>query len=310
MIVILNPAAGAGTAQEKWREIEPQVRRRVGPFTLVLARDVDTVDARIAAALRAGERRFVAAGGDGTVNLVAAAIIRHAPRLELQTVKLGAVGLGSSNDFHKPLAPERQIAGVPVRLDFASTIWHDIGLLTYRDAADALRSRRWLINASIGTTAEANLFFNNPSRPLRLLKRFLPSWGIMYAALRTLFRFRGREMKVTLDETETVHGRVNNLGVVKNPHFTGRLRYDSPYEPGSGHVYVHLLRNLSLPRLLLALIGLARGRFSGRNRACSWRATRVRIEADRPFAIEGDGEVTMARRAYFSVVPDLLQLCT
>ena len=309
MIVILNPTAGAGTAGAKWRKIEPQVEDILGAFTLIAETNVANVEAKIATAIRDGERDFIAAGGDGTINLVMTSVLKCAPRRVLENVRIGAIGLGSSNDFHKPLTPDHQIDGVPIKLDFDSTIWHDVCLLTYRDAADSVRSRRWLINASVGTTAEANRFFNNPSRALRRLKRF-PALAIVYAALRTIFRFRGHEMIITLDERETVRGRINNLGIVKNPHFTGGLAYDSPYVPGDGYVYVHLLRNLGVLRLLVALARLARGKFGGRLNARSWRVTRLRIESERPFAVEGDGEVIVARRAYFSVLPDLLQVCT
>jgi len=309
MIIILNQLAGAGTAGAKWRRLEAKVEEIIGPFTLVVESDVTRVEGRIAAALRDGEREFVAAGGDGTVNLVMTSILKSAPRGVLEHVKLGAIGLGSSNDFHKPVARDHLIQGVPIKLDFDSTIWHDICLLTYRDPVDSVRSRRWLINASVGTTAEANRFFNNPSRLLSLLKRF-PALAIAYAAFRTIVRFRGLDMTITLDEEETVRGRVNNLGIVKNPHFTGSLAYDSPYAPGDGHVHVHLLRNLGVMRLVFAVARLARGKFDGRLNARSWWVTRLRIEAEQPFAVEGDGEVILARRAYFSVLPDLLQVCT
>lgn len=309
MIIIMNSMAGAGTAAAKWRRIEAEVEDVIGSFTLISEPDVARVEEKIAAALRNGEREFIAAGGDGTVNLVMNSILKWAPRGRLEQIKLGAIGLGSSNDFHKPLAGDRLIRGVPVKLDFRYTIRHDICLLTYRDVADSLRSRRWFINASVGTTAEANRFFNDPSGLLRRLKRF-PALAIAYAALRTIFRFRGHEMAITLDERETIRGRVNNLGIVKNPHFTGGLAYDSPYAPGDGYVHVHLLRNLGVTRLLVALARLARAKFSGLPNALSWRVTRLRIEAERPFAVEGDGEVILARRAYFSVLPDLLQVCT
>ena len=310
MIVILNPAAGGGSALAKWRRIESCVRQRVGPFRLVVAEGPADVKAAVAAALRNGENEFIAAGGDGMVNLVLTAILEGAPSGTLARVKLGAVGLGSSNDFHKPLSRERMIDGIPLRLDFVATVAHDVGLLTYRDEADNLQSRRWIINASVGTTAEANHFFNQPNRTLRALKRLLPAWGMAYAALRTILTYRSRRMTLTLDEAETVRARVKNLGVVKNPHFTGSLCYGSPYEPGSGHFYVHLLRNVSFPRLALTLFGLLRGRFHGNGGAQSWRATKLRVEADAPFAVEGDGEVVVTSRAYFSVVPGLIRVCT
>ena len=199
---------------------------------------------------------------------------------------------------------------MPFKLDFLDTVAHDVGMLTYRDEEDTLKSRRWLINASVGTTAEANHFFNNPNHFLQFLKRFLPSMGMIYAALRTVIGYQSRAMTITLDERETVHAPVKNLGIVKNPHFTGSLSYDTPYEPGSGHFYVHLLRRVSFPTLAFRLVGLLFGNFSGARGTHSWRATRLRIEGDRPFAVEGDGEVVTVTRAYFTVVPGLLQVCS
>lgn len=310
MIVILNPKAGGGTALARWRRIEPRVRERIGDYTLSVAVSEAMVEETVAEALERGEREFVAAGGDGMVNLVMSAILATAPAGTLKTVRLGAVGLGSSNDFHKPHSSGDLIEGVPVKLDFDAAIPHDIGVLTYLDEANELRSRRWLINASVGTTAEANRFFNHPTRLLRTLKRVLPSLGMVYAALRTVLAYRGGKMVLTVDESETVYTRVKNLGIVKNPHFTGALRYDTPYERGGGHFYVHLLKNVPLPSLTLTLVGLLRGKFAGRKGARSWRATRLRIEADHPFAVEGDGEVVTATRAYITMVPDLLQVCT
>jgi diacylglycerol kinase family enzyme len=312
MIVILNPNAGGGSARAKWDRVEPRLREHLGPFELVVAANAAAVRLVVAHAIRTGETEFIAAGGDGTVNLVLNTILASAPRGLVGKIKLGAIGLGSSNDFHKPLSRERMIDGIPFKLDFVSTVRHDVGLLTYRDAENNLRTRRWLINVSVGTTAEANSFFNSPSRLLRFLKRYSPGRGMVYAALRTLVGYRPYKMAITVDDNETVHTRVRNLGIVKNPHFTGALRYDSPYEPGGGHFYVHLLRNLPFPRVVLALARLAFGKFNGQKGTQSWRARRVRIEAEagRPFVVEGDGEVVTASRAYFSMVPELIQVCT
>ncbi len=105
MIVILNPKAGGGTALARWRRIEPRVRERIGEYTFTVAESEAMVEETVAEALERGEREFVAAGGDGMVNLVMSAILAAAPPGVLATVRLGAVGLGSSNDFHKPLGP-------------------------------------------------------------------------------------------------------------------------------------------------------------------------------------------------------------
>jgi diacylglycerol kinase family enzyme len=308
MLIVVNPQAGEGRGLARWREIEPKVRERVGPFRTVVTEDPESVPAVVAQRLAAGETAFVAAGGDGTVNLLMRSLVEHINSTDLREIRLGAIGLGSSNDFHKPIQTCGRIDGVPCRLDFASAKLHDVCLVTFQDEEGARRRRPWLINSSIGTTAEANHFFNHPNRPLRLLKRFAPGLAIAYAALRTLARRRSQDLTVTIDDSTELRIRVANLGVVKNPHLTGSLRYDSPIEPASGRFYVHLLADVSLARLLLALGRLARGRFSGQRGARSWRAVRVGVRSERPFALEGDGEVVLAREASFCVMPRLLRI--
>lgn len=309
MLVIVNPSSGGGTGLKTWRRIAPAVRDRSGPFETEIVRDPGDVEAVVSKWLAAGETRFVAAGGDGTVNMVAAALVnRLAPR-ELRDVCLGAIGLGSSNDFHKPGDPSHRVAGVPVRLDFEHSARHDVGLVEFLDDVGRSGRRPWLINSSIGTTAEANGFFNRPDALLRLLKRRSTGLAIAYAALHTILRSRSTDLSMSIDGEPVSRLRIANLGVVKNPHFTGSLRYDSPHEPDSGRFFVHTLAELSLPRLLLALARLARGRFSGQPGASSRRASRLEVRADRPFAVEGDGEVVFATEASFSVMPRLLRVC-
>jgi diacylglycerol kinase family enzyme len=308
MIVILNPSAGGGTAFEKWRRIEPQLRRQLGPFELVIGQDATDVRRVIAERLAAGETDFVAAGGDGTVNRVASSLFEEISRVDLHRIRLGAIGLGSSNDFHKPLRADQQICGIPCCIDFEAARPRDVCLVSYTDEAGVRWCRPWLINASIGVTAEANGFFNRPNRTLKFLKRRVPGLAIIYAALRTLLKRPAQNLVLRIDDRTWMRARVANLGVVKSPHFTGSLKYDSQYEPANGRFHVHMLADVSRPRLLLALVRLARGRFSGQRGARSWPATQLGVAADRAFALEGDGEVVFTSDASFHVVPRLLRV--
>ncbi len=308
MLVVLNPTAGGGRALPRWREVTRHLNGRLEPFELCQAETPRHVEARIAACLRLGERRFVAAGGDGTVNLMVSSLIEAATPAELAEVTIGAVGLGSSNDFHKPFRNGGR-AGAPYRVDFGAAVPRDLGVLLYTDQDGVAHRHFWINNASIGVTADGNHRFNWPDPVLRWLKRVSTGAGIGYAALRALVAHRPRLLTLRTDDGPAVTVSVSNLGVAKNPHFTGSLRYDSPFEPASGEFYVHLLEGQSPARLVPALLGLSRGHFMGRTGTRSWRAARLAVEATVPFPIEVDGEVVLAQRACFAIRPRCLRVC-
>jgi diacylglycerol kinase family enzyme len=307
MFVVVNPAAGAGHARARWQRVLARLRVRTRDefFTGDPARVKDAVRA----AVQRGETEFVAAGGDGTVNLVATALVEAGPAAR-GPLTLGAIGLGSSNDFHKPHPAEAELAGIPTRLDFGHAEGRDICAVAVITPDGAARTLYWIVNASVGITAEANWFFNHPDGWLARLKRLSSDVAIVWAALRTILTARALPARLTVDDGPAEPVRLRNLGVVKNPHFAGGLHYDSPFEPASGEVLVHLVGDVGLLRLLRTFAALGRGRFAGLPGTRSWRARRVILESERPFAVEGDGEVIRAVRAEFQVLPQRLRICT
>ncbi len=307
--MILNPNAGGGTALQKWGRLAPAMKQRFGDFCLLRVRDEASARTQICSALALGEDRLVAAGGDGTVNMVAGTIVGFQSGTTDSHVKLGAIGLGSSNDYHKPLENRQEFGGVPCKLDFTTVIDHDVCTLQYSREPGQTHTRSWLINASVGTTASANRHFNDPDWLLRHLKHKWTNGAIIYAAMRSIIGYRSREMSLTIDG-HTIRTHIKNLAVVKNPHFSGDLWYDSPYEPGSGSFYVHLLPRVPPWSLLKTLWGLTQGKFSDRKVGKSWRAQTVHVSCNQPFFVECDGEVVEATDAVFTVRPRLLKTCT
>jgi diacylglycerol kinase family enzyme len=309
MLVLLNPRAGAGRAEERWRRVEGLVRSSDPVCEVVTPGDAAAVPAVVGDALARGERRFVAAGGDGTVNLVLAALIARADGA-LGDVVLGAVGLGSSNDFHKPVAAANLVGGVPCRLDFAGAALIDVCWLRCRAVDGRVVARPWVINASIGATADGNHYYSTgTTRVIRLLRRLSPDAALAWAAVRAVAANRPRALTLALDGGAPFTLRLRNLGVVKNPHFTGVLRYDTPFAPADGTFYVHGLAAVSTGRLWGTLARLARGRFVGRPGTLTCRACRLTVSAREPFAVEADGEVVCTRAARFTVQPRALRVC-
>jgi diacylglycerol kinase family enzyme len=306
MLVLLNPEAGGGRAVERWAAIEVQVRQRLGSFKLEIAAGPVVIRSCVRRALDRGERAFVAAGGDGTVNAVVSAILEHVPSPAEAGIRVGAIGLGSSNDFHKPFERYASISGIPVRLDFAAAAPRDACRIDYVDALNRFRRCEWLINSSVGTAAEANQRFNRPDRLLRRLKPTLPSAAMVYAAVVSILRYRPQLLSLRIG-AEQIRVRARNLGIVKRPNFSGSLSFGSA-SPGEGRLGVHLIGDVGLIRLALVVLRLLRGRFEGPGTR-SWTAAGLTLSAGRPFAIERDGEVVRTRSASFRVLPGAILLC-
>jgi diacylglycerol kinase (ATP) len=310
VVLVINPYAGGGKALEKWRRIESRFSCLVAPDDRLILNGDTSVNEYVCRMLMGGKTEFIAAGGDGTVNLLLESLIEQAPPYLLPHVKVGAIGLGSSNDFHKPFRKENSVCGIPTTVDFRSATYRDVGLLTYEDETGKLCKRHWLVNASIGITAEANFFFNTPDSLLGSLKRSSTNAAILYAALHTIAAYRNRLMTIMIGDEEPFQTSVTNLGIVKNPHFSGNFSYDSEYEPDSGDFNIHLCENMSLGRTLVTLWRLSQKRFSGLPLTRSWRTNRVAVRSEQPFAVEFDGEVVKTQFASFTLKHKLIQVCT
>jgi len=259
----------------------------------------------------AGPRAFhlAACGGDGTVNLVAEALM-GLPVEQRDRVLLGGIGLGSSNDFHKPYdRPGGCLReGLPLRLDFAAA-----------RSADLIRVRRlepdtgrWIDayavnNASVGLTAFGNRRFEQPSWWRGFLRRRLTGLAIRVTAIETLFLAPAYEVTLTLDGVPRPEMRLCNLAVLLNPHVTGTVRY--PRGGGGGELQVYLSAGSSLATKVRTFAGLERGRFPALPGNEAFRVKTLTVRSAQGFPLEFDGEVSTSAEVVFTCLPEVLRLC-
>ena len=135
--VIVNPRAGPGTDLQARTEsalrqqgVAADVRASAGPAEVAVLVDQ---------AVSAGREHFVAVGGDGTVNLVVDALLRHAWD---SPPTLGILPAGTGCDFVR-------VFGIPQELEAAAT--HLTGASTYLCDAGALEGEwgiRYFLNVA------------------------------------------------------------------------------------------------------------------------------------------------------------------
>jgi diacylglycerol kinase (ATP) len=297
-LVLLNPNARRGRGRARYAAVKAHVDELFD--TRVVETEPSGNDRPIRAALDDGIRTFIAAGGDGTVNAVIDALVRLRGAIALDDLTLGAVGLGSSNDAHKPV--KRKIAGIPVRIDARLAVPRDVGIARW-DGGE----RAFLVSASVGVTAAANALFNCEDNVLRLLKRWWVDGAIVWAAVRTIATWRNISATLVVDETSSAIA-LTHLGIAKTPWLTGGLHYDTPVEPG--RFAVNLCESMSRLRTISTLAALARGRFVGLPGTRSWSVPRASVVLGEPCDLELDGEIFRASRVSFELLRERIRLCS
>jgi diacylglycerol kinase (ATP) len=307
MRIYRNPYCDFSKGWSKWRKIEQALRHRFGAFEVEEIQSAPLLSGQIEEAIEGGERFFIAAGGDGTVNLIVNALM--ASSVPKKDFILGAVGLGSSNDYHKPFRSETFVRGIPTRMNRKKAFLCDMIRIRYRNSQNQTLIRYSIINASIGITAQANALYNSRLPFVVRIKRFSHDCAVVASALKTIFSYRNIPCTLTLGESEASSIHLTNLGVIKNPHFAGGLCYDSCVKPDDGKLGVNLCAGMTKFETIKTLARLYKRQFRDQPKTHSWNVNKLSVESALPFALEMDGEVVSAQHAEFELLPKVMRCC-
>lgn len=307
MRVFLNPRCDYGKGEMKWKKLEPELRLRGLSFEVEELSSLQKLIQRIEQLSKRGERVFVAAGGDGTLHCLVNALMNS--RMDVSEVTVGAIGLGSSNDFHKPFRREEFWQGIPVKLDWREPLLRDLIRVRLQNGRGAVSQRICLINASIGITAQANAVYNSRLPFLRFIQKISIEGAILFAALKTILSFHNIPCTISRSDGRMHALPLTNLGVIKSPHFAGGLCYDIPLAPNDGFLGINLCADMNKSETLLTLFNLYRQRFQGRPKTFSWLTQSLSVKSRQPFAVEMDGEVAWASRVEFEILPRSIRCC-
>ena len=308
MIILLNKYSNGKGGPRKWHEVRKELEARYIKGDYGLAYSFEGFQKRFRRDFLNGERLFIAAGGDGTVNFLVNQIMQMGS-CEREQIVMGAVGLGSSNDFHKPCSTRNRVNGsVQLKMDHRNLIKHNIGQIDFEDENYQWHRRYFIINCSVGIIAQANYLFNSDKKIIQWLKSRWVMGTIWYAALETLIAAKNIEADIIVDG-KSCKTNVTSLSVFINPHVSGNFCYDFKISPRSHYLGVALCEQMGIPERLKTIFSLANGKFLGLPKTKTWRASKVEFNPDRPVALEMDGEVCLARKIKIQLRHEALRVC-
>ncbi len=308
MNIILNPAASGGRAEKKWKSIKELILNRFLGAKVFNTSNKYPFANLILDSIKNKDFNFIIASGDGTVNNFVNSMMEVLNEDEIKNIKIGVVGIGSSNDFCKPFNPERFINKVPCKINFENAQLRDIGIIRYKSDGK-IKQKCFLLNASLGVTAEANDLFNNPDFVLKALKRYFTKAAILYAAAKTIFTYKNFEARISFGIKETYLFSISNLSIIKSPNFSGNLAYPNEANYQNGLFEIYLAHSMNKYDLLKLLSSLSKKNFPNTEKTKQGTATKLRISSEKEFLVEFDGEIIKTNYAEFSVLNKYLNIC-
>lgn len=314
MIIIVNTNAGGGRASRRWRPVQAEMDAASMEGTAFLNRTMPELLELVRMRYARGERTFIAAGGDGTVNGMVNALVERSGAGGAANppvpghLSIGAVGLGSSNDFHKPRAGRRTVRGTPVAIDASRTLPRDAVSVEITD--DGQTQTRWfLLNGGFGVTAAANSRFNGGGAVLHILKRLSTPAAIIVAIVRTILSLSDLRLSVVSGNGEPATHSVTNLAVLKSPWVSGSLSFPDTWT-APGMMGVVLLSRAGRMDLVRFLADLLRGQCIPSTRCAHFLTPTLTVASMAPVALEIDGEIVRGSRFAFNVHRDFLRVCS
>lgn len=286
--VIWNGSAGAKGGLPTNLSGEADLRAMLAEYGLdddVVASDSpDDARAATRAALAAGARIVVAAGGDGTTGTVATELLGS-------ETALGILPLGSVMNIARSLGIPRDLGAAARVVADGATRAIDIGEVDGEPFFEA---------GSVGMNAamfrEANRFDDG-------------DWSSIVRTIWVALRYRPARMTVELDD-QTIHTRALMV-VVANGPYTGLGMQVAPLARlDDGRFDVRVFRGFSKWELIRHLAGIAFGRYRYTPHVSTFRSTRVRITSVRPLPARADARDLGMTPVTFLVRPRaLLVVC-
>lgn len=297
-LAIYNPTAGRSRRSRAWSRIERELRRAGLRFDVAATTAAGEGADIAAAALRAGIRRVMVAGGDGTVHEVVNGLMRDAaPGEPGDPPTVVPLPLGTGNDWARTLRLPHDPQALAACVARNRGMLHDVGRITFPERPG---STHWFINVA-GAGFDAHVIATLPMQTPSAL-------AYLSSALRELRRYRSPQFRLECDGAPAAAQRLL-LAFVANARYCGHGMHVAPEAClDDGRLDLVTVGEVGLVRALPKVLKLYRGTILSDPLIEHRTVATVRIDAEPAAAIEADGQLVGRTPAIFSVQRQALRV--
>jgi YegS/Rv2252/BmrU family lipid kinase len=288
---VLNPVSGGGRARRHREDIEAALRDHGVDHALHVSEHAGHAIALAREGARAGYRRFIAVGGDGTLNELLNGVLGAGVAFSEPPV-FALVPVGRGDDWARTFRIPRPAGEAAALIGRGRTVLQDIGVAAFEHAGPD--SKRHFINVA---GAGFDAYVVAQTQALRL-------GPLTYLAglLRGFMTFRAPQMKVTV-ASDTRQEPLFLAFAAIGRYCGGGMHVAPGASPDDGLFDVVTVGAVGKAELLMNLRRLFDGTLPEYHKVSVVRAASVRVESEPPAQVQADGELLGSTPVSFSVLP-------
>ncbi|MBI5115128.1 diacylglycerol kinase family lipid kinase [Candidatus Poribacteria bacterium] len=293
---IVNPASANGSTRRVWARIEAILRRDFAPPDVSFTDRSNHATELTRKALKAGAEMVVAVGGDGTINEVVNGFFDAGALINPDAV-LGVISRGTGSDFIKTLGIPKEIEAACRTLLGRATRRCDAGRFTCLDRNGKTMERYFINIADFGIGGEA------VERVNRTTKAFGGFASFLYGALSTLVVYKGKRVRVKVDNEYETEKLVNNVVVANGQFFGGGMRIAPQAKVDDGLFDILVIEHTSLLESLNSIPKLYKGTHIENPKVEYLKGKTVIAESSDVVLLDVEGEQIGRLPARFEILP-------
>jgi len=296
--LLVNPSAGGGKAQNHIHEIEMLLIARNMAFKIDVTACPGDATNIVEKAILDGYRKFIVAGGDGTLNEVANGILTQKVVSSTQ-ITLAQLPLGTGNDWRRTYGIPDKLADCIDIIKGGKTNIQDAGLIRY--SKDGQIHKKYFINVA-GCGFDAHVTADANRKKLRGKSGMLTYIGSLISSINTY-----KEPKVSVE----IDGKKNELdlftllaGICK---YAGNKMKLVPHAiPNDGLLQTIMVRKISRLKIIFNIARLFNGSFTKLVEVESGSCKKIKVESNSPLLLQVDGESIGVAPFEIEILPSCL----
>lgn len=301
-IAIVNPNAGAGKCGRDWEIISSLLEKYDVPFrayhtsrkyhAMVITRHM----------VRQGMKKFIAIGGDGTLNEVINGVFSQTEVLT-ENITIGMIPVGTGNDWAR-------MFGIPFRYEEAvqtlireNTFIQDVGRVLF--TSNQKKIKRYFVNiAGIGFDALVTRKSNTLKESGKSSK-LLYFWNILIG----LFGYRHFSASIDVDG-EICECDIFSMNVGICQYSGGGMKQVPDAVPDDGIFDLTIIKKIGKFNVIRSLPKLYNGRIKYHPRVMSLNGKTIKVESSKIIFLETDGESLGHTPFEFEIIPRSIRVVT